>query len=103
MITTPPNIIVNVSAKNYSTPWTLFLIMEVPRIIEESITTENPVLITISNTEVYIRVIGYTDKQEISSMYNSIITKILSNKDYYERTYSIKITPDALFNTIIFE
>ena len=98
-----PNIIIITRAQDYSKKETLFLVMEMPKIIESIFDDTAPVIVLISDDGVYMRLVGDHDRQKIMAIYNAIITKIIEQKDWYEAMYGVKITPEYLFEKITFE
>jgi len=101
--TSKTNIIISTRITDYSKLENLFFAMEMPRILEEAIPDDIPVLVLISEDGIYIRIIGAEDTIRTMQLYNSIIEKILGERDKIETTYNIKIDLNYILDKIIFE
>ncbi len=98
---TNPSLIIFTRINDYSNTESLFLAMEIPKILEDALPEDTPAIVSISEDGVYVRVLA-TEK-DITQIFNHIVNRILEEKDNYETAYGIKITPDYIYRRITLE
>ena len=101
--TSKPNIIISTRITDYNSPESIFLATEMPKILEEAIEGDVPVIVFISNDRIYIRIIAPEDITIPMKVYENITKKLLEEKEKIEAMYNINIDLKYILDKIIIE